>query len=45
MEVNEDEINQILGAMFTNSIDLGDFNHNFFFLLQKSFILKKFSCL
>ena len=25
MEVNEEEINQILGAMFTNSIDIGNF--------------------
>ncbi len=24
MEVNEEEINQILGAMFTNSIDIGN---------------------
>ena len=25
MEVNEEEINRILGAMFTNSIDIGKF--------------------
>ena len=30
MEVNEEEINRILGAMFTNSIDIGKFKRDLF---------------